>query len=349
VDPWLRGAVQAFQTEHLTIFYLGQGKTELQALPRSEVDSKVLPPTFTNLQALPTRSRYCVAMPVLTPQHSRIWAVLQVVLEDKKALISNVGFVPKTLQDFVTKDGGSTSNGFNDTQIGYLGLLCGMVGGVLLHIEKLEQRGKLVERVRAVQEAAITVNKAKTLADFEQRVKHMFAGFFSVNTIRVLFYDRDQHVLLISSSQMRRKGCTVVSIAKGIMGQVVQKQQVIHVPDITANPNVDPLTDGLQRSGKPVSSHAAMLVGPMLVDAGRTDSEGQSGQDLLGVVQILEKKRRNHIDGSTQTSEFTEDEQKLFQQLLVVGASAGARTVKVQQLQAQLAGTPHKMSALLSG
>jgi len=141
----------------------------------------------------------------------------------------------------------------------------------------------------------------------------------------------------------------VVSIAKGIMGQVVQKQQVIHVPDITANPNVDPLTDGLQRSGKPVSSHAAMLVGPMLVDAGRTDSEGQSGQDLLGVVQILEKKRRNHIDGSTQTSEFTEDEQKLFQQLLVVGASAGARTVKVQQLQAQLAGTPHKMSALLSG
>mmetsp|Transcript_66796 Transcript_66796/g.118245 ORF Transcript_66796/g.118245 Transcript_66796/m.118245 type:complete len:605 (+) Transcript_66796:44-1858(+) len=350
VDPWLRGEVAAVKTEHTTIFYLGQGKTELQALPRSDVDSKVLPPAFTDLQDLPARSRQSLAMPVLNLNEGRIWAVLQVVLEDKKALSSNVGFVPTILQDVVTKDGGSNSGtGFNDSQIGFLRLLCGLVGGVLVHIEQLSQRQKIVDRTRAVQEAAVNVNKAKTLADFEQRVKHLFANFFSVNTIRVLFFDREQHMLLISSSQMRRKGCATIGITKGIMGQVVQKQQVIHVADIRSNPNVDPVADGLQRTGKPVASHAAMLVGPMLVDASRTDAGGQTGQDLVGIVQLLEKKRKNTINGSIQISEFSEQEQQLFQQLLFVCANAGARTIKVQMLQAQLAGTPHKLQALLSG
>lgn len=86
--------------------------------------------------------------------------------------------------------------------------------------------------------------EAKTLADFEQRVKHLFSSFFSaqalafiravlsrckfsffivlsgqrpltywtppfskVSTIRVLFFDPDNRSLLISSSQMRKKAC----------------------------------------------------------------------------------------------------------------------------------------------
>lgn len=146
---------------------------------------------------------------------------------------------------------------------------------------------------------------------------------------------------------MRKKGATTISLTRGILGQCAQKQQVIHIPDIHQNPFVEPVSDGLQRNGKPVSSHAAMLVGPMLVESSRGDDKW-GGQELMGVVQLLEKKRRSP-DGATQSSEFTADEQNLFQQLLTVCSHAGSRTIKVQQLSAQLAGSPYNVQALLFG
>lgn len=345
VDPWLRKAVTIghSKTEQLTIFYLGQGKTELQALVRLE-ESKVCPPVFTDLQALPFRSKTCSAMPVLTPNRTRIWAVLQVTLEDSKIAESEANFVPRILQDAgVSQDINRLSQCFTDSHINYLQLLCAFIGGVLLHIERLDNRAKIVDRTRAIMEGAIDVNKARTLADFEQRVKHLFSGFFSVNTIRVLFFDHDSRCLLISSSQMRKKGTTTISITKGILGQCAQKKQVINIPDIHQNPFVDPIADGLQRNGRPVNTHAAMLVGPMLVEA-----SSDRGHELLGVVQLLEKKRRA-IDGSTQPSDFTPDEQQLFNQLLTVCSHAGSRTIKVQQLTAQIAQTPDNVQALLFG
>jgi len=350
VDPWLRKAVTSgnyAKTEQLTIFYLGQGKTELQALLRLE-ESKVCPPVFTDLQALPFRSRVCAALPVLTPNRSRVWAVLQVLLEEPRASDNEAGFVPRVLQDAgVSQESAPSHSTFTDAHVSYLQLLCSFIGGVLLYVERLEQRAKLVDRTRHIMEAAIDVNKAKTLADFEQRVKHLFSGFFCVNTIRVLFFDPDSKSLLISSSQMRKKGATTISLTRGILGQCAQKQQVIHIPDIHQNPFVEPVSDGLQRNGKPVSSHAAMLVGPMLVESSRGDDKW-GGQELMGVVQLLEKKRRSP-DGATQSSEFTTDEQNLFQQLLTVCSHAGSRTIKVQQLSAQLAGSPYNVQALLFG
>eukprot|EP00913_Durusdinium_trenchii_P031843 g29821.t1 len=75
VDPWLRKAVTIGHSKE-------KRKTELQALVRLE-ESKVCPPVFTDLQALPFRSKTCSAMPVLTPNRTRIWAVLQVTLEER--------------------------------------------------------------------------------------------------------------------------------------------------------------------------------------------------------------------------------------------------------------------------
>jgi len=347
VDPWLRKAVTLghSKTEQLTIFYLGQGKTELQALVRLE-ESKVCPPLFTDLQALPFRSKTGAALPVLTPNRSRVWAVLQVMLEDTKMAESEANFVPRILQDAgVSQEINLQSQCFTDSHVNYLQLLCSFMGGVFLHIERLEHRARIVDRTRSIMEGAIDVNKAKTLADFEQRVKHLFSSFFSVSTIRVLFFDPDSKSLLISSSQMRKKGTTTINMTKGILGQCAQKQQVICVADIHQNPFVDVVADGLQRNGRPVGKHAAMLVGPMLVESLRDE---RSGQELLGVVQLLEKKRRG-ADGSTQPSEFLPDEQQLFNQLLTVCSHAGSRTMKVQQLSAQLAGTPYNVQALLFG
>eukprot|EP00913_Durusdinium_trenchii_P031844 g29822.t1 len=140
---------------------------------------------------------------------------------------------------------------------------------------------------------------------------------------------------------MRKKGTTTISITKGILGQCAQKKQVINIPDIHQNPFVDPIADGLQRNGRPVNTHAAMW--------GLTDAELiRGGHELLGVVQLLEKKRRA-IDGSTQPSDFTPDEQQLFNQLLTVCSHAGSRTIKVQQLTAQIAQTPDNVQALLFG
>eukprot|EP00930_Biecheleria_cincta_P020039 TRINITY_DN15145_c0_g1_i3.p1 TRINITY_DN15145_c0_g1~~TRINITY_DN15145_c0_g1_i3.p1 ORF type:complete len:660 (+),score=99.58 TRINITY_DN15145_c0_g1_i3:42-1982(+) len=347
VDSWLREVVSSDDKgEAPVIFYLGQGKTELQALKRSEVATKISPPSFGDLQVLPYRSKTVAAFAVTTPNRSRIWAVLQVALEDSKSSRSNASFVPKMLSDRVKSADASRAH-FADSHVSYLQLVSGVVGGILVHIEKCAERRQQAIRTQAIMDGAVNVSKARSLADFEQRVRQLFTNFFSVNTIRVLIYDKESHMLLISSSQMGRKGCLSISISKGILGQCVQKRQVVNVNDVTTNPYVDPISDGLQRSGKPVVAHAAMLVGPMIVE--NSQSEERIGSELVGVVQLLEKKKRSTIDGSIQISEFTPEEQMLFSQLLSVCSNAGARTIMVQQLQAKLTNTAHSLTALLSG
>ncbi|CAE8709242.1 unnamed protein product [Polarella glacialis] len=268
LDPWLRTVAttkEYSKTEQPPIFYLGHGKQEIQALRHSS-NSKVSAPRFTDLAALPSRTRNSIAIPVCSPNAVRTWAVLQVVIEDTRGTVGGAApkLIQKMLQDVVLL---STSQfGFTDSQVSYLQLICGMVGGVLIHMEKLEQRARMVERTRASMEGTINVNKAISLADFEHRAKQVMAGFFAVNTIRVLFYDSDTKSLLISSSQMRKKGCVSSSISKGIVGQCAQKHQTFNVDDISLNPYIDPIADGLTRTGRPVGHHASMLVGPMIVD-----------------------------------------------------------------------------------
>lgn len=178
VDSWLRGVIASDDKDEApVIFYLGQGITELQALRRSEVVNKVAPPAFGDLQALPYRSKTVAAIAVSTPNRSRIWAVLQVILEDTKSTKSNTNFVPKPMQEFVKGVNGSEAN-FTDAHVSYLQLVSGVVGGVLVHIEQCAQRRKHSTRLQAVMDGAVMVSKAKSLADFEQRVKQLFTSFF---------------------------------------------------------------------------------------------------------------------------------------------------------------------------
>merc|ERR1719221_1275119 len=102
---------------------------------------------------------------------------------------------------------------------------------------------------------------------------------------------------------------------------------MIHVPQISQEPHVDPQADGLQRGGKPVSAQASMLVGPMLVD---DDQVSQGRNRLVGVVQLLERKKGFDAAG------FTYEEQELFQLLLGTCTQAAKKTLKVQELTARL-------------
>merc|ERR1711920_1069413 len=118
----------------------------------------------------------------------------------------------------------------------------------------------------------------------------MGGTFFNVNTIRVLWFDTESQKLLISSAQMRRKECMSFGLDKGIVGLCAKRQQVMHIANISQHPYVDAAADGLQRTGRPVGSHAAMLCGPLLIDS--DEAVGHDGSNLLGVVQLLERKKK---------------------------------------------------------
>lgn len=365
IDRWLRQAAtkeqQTKTLEQPAIFYLGQGKTELQVMRRSDnVPQKAVAPRFSDLQALPYRSRNAAAVAVKHPNQSRTWAVLQVVIDDASGETNAPP--PKVIKEVLKDDqlNDRTSASFLDVHVNYLQLLCGMVGGILLNIQQLQQRTIIVERNRSCIDSAVLVNKAKSIADFEQRVKHLLGSFFKVNTIRVLFYDPETDSLLLSSSQMRKKGCMAIPITKGIVGQCAQKRQMMFVNDLASNPWVDAVADGLQTTRQSAAGHSGMLVGPMLVDETEPSSpvssqaranvvsESTEGSALFGVVQLLEQKKgRANTDGSA--GGFQHEELVLFQQLLRVCAYAGSRTLKVQQLSAQLAGQTWSMQRLLSG
>merc|ERR1719336_866318 len=187
-----------------------------------------------------------------------------------------------------------------------------MAAGLLLQNERIMDRQRGVDRMRACMDVAVEVNKARSLQDFEQRVKHLFGTFFNVGSVRLLFYDSERKCLL-SSAQVRRKEPTAFGLEKGIVGLSARKMQVMHIASISQNPYVDPAADGLQRTGRPVGANASMLCGPLLGDS---DHGGLGESTLLGVVQLLEKRRKTSSEGTANTStsgEFSQEEQSLFQ------------------------------------
>merc|ERR1719433_2329198 len=62
VDPWLRSAAEAEYEGTPTIFYLGQGKAQLQVVGSAKARSE--PPCFSGLQVLPLFTRSSVAAAV---------------------------------------------------------------------------------------------------------------------------------------------------------------------------------------------------------------------------------------------------------------------------------------------
>jgi len=321
LDPWLRqecetGKDAGSTSSSPTVFYMGQGKQELQVLQQDGV--RPAAPCFDDLAKLPARARKFMATQLQMPVAKHRVGVLQVQhVEDKR----------KTDQPDATHDS------FTESQMMCLQLVCAVAGGLLEQQEdsmaQREQLGRYAESVNV----ATGLNKARSLPDFEQLVKCHLGTFFRVNAVRVLFYDHNSEKLLVSSAQMahtRRKECMAISQDKGIVGLCARRKEVLHIPNVSLHPYVDVVADGLQRQGKQIGAHAAMLCGPMVVDY-------DEGSRLVGVVQLMERtKVKRASKGDDMRTDFTAEEEQLFTQLLRVLAHCALRTLKVQAMALQL-------------
>lgn len=363
VDPWLRSSVTQEGAGQPALFHLGQGKTTVQAYCRE--GTRPEPPQF-HLPALPLRTRTTIAVSMQGPaSHTRL-AVLQAACADEKNERRSRIPTPRVLKQTGLADFRPTLEarepaGFTDSQLLYLQIVCNVAAGILEQLKRVEQTQRLLDRMHACVDVTVAINKARSLPDFEQRVKTLLGTFFSVNTVRTLFYDAETESLLASSAQMRRKGVMHLSLDKGVVGLCAKRQALIHVPNISQHPYIDATADGLHRTGKAVAMDAAMLCGPLVVDS---DDGGQ----MIGVVQLLERTKtektktnaqtttkRGANTGSTRSSEsageFSAEDQGLFQHLLRVCAHAAWRTYKVHDLSVAIAsgGQSMGLERLLSG
>jgi len=343
LDNWIRSASTAPGTEP-SLFYLGAGRSTVQVFHTDAARPE--PPRFGDMQALPMRTRNALAVTVQMPISHRKLALVQVVSTEEPGKKTKQ-FTPKELQDKVSPQQLPENQAcFTDSHLMYLQLVCNVAGGVLHQLKEIEGKHRLLEKMRSCVDVSVAINQARTLPDFEQRVKHMLGNFFSVSTVRVLFFDDTTNELLISAAQMKRTWVTKLSLEKGVVGLCAKRMAVVNVGNISHHPYIDAASDGLQRSGRPVSSEASMLVGPLVVD-------NVEEPKLVGVVQLLERRRHKAVAGEKgrgdgHGEEFSSEEQTLFAQMLRVCAQAAWRTFKVQELTAQLSGSPATLESMLA-
>jgi len=344
LDSWLRAAASD-KDDQPALFYLGSGRTTVQVFRTDGARAEA--PRFQDLQALPTHTRTALAVAVQMPSAHRKMAMLQVVAntEEPEKKHSPVKRPPKELQDKMMQQPTENQAGFTDAHLMYLQMVCNVAGGIMEQLKDAEKKSKLLDRMRSCVDVTVAINQARSLPDFEQRVKHLLGNFFAVNTVRVLFYEIDTDELLISSAQMRRKGLSRLGLDKGVVGLCAKKQQVVHVANISHHPYIDAAADGLQRSGRPISSESSMLVGPLVI-------ENVEGPRLVGVVQLLERRKVKDTEREAQSEkkgeEFSQEEQSLFTQLLRVCAQAAWRTYLVQELTGKVNDTPMSLAHMLS-
>mmetsp|Transcript_28082 Transcript_28082/g.61304 ORF Transcript_28082/g.61304 Transcript_28082/m.61304 type:complete len:648 (-) Transcript_28082:167-2110(-) len=347
IDPWLRKTTTSADVGQPTVYYLGQGSTQLQVLPQEGVRPE--PPRFPDVTGLPVRTRSCVAvaLQIPLPGRDRTLGVLQAVSVEapqvRKSRSPSRG--PKVLRGVL---GSSTakeprgSSGFGDSHLLCLQLACNVASGLLQQLERLEYKSRVLHKMSGCVEAVVAMNKCRSLPDFEQRVKHLFGMLFSVNLVRVLFFDEETGNLLISSVQVaqpKRKQVVEIELDKGIVGLCAKRRQIVHIANISQHPYVDMFADGLNRSGRPVNPQASMLCGPLVVDY-------DEGSRLVGVIQLLERSRK--VADASAWGEFSPEEQRMFEQLLRVCAHVVWRTFQVQELSAKLEGSSRSLPRMLA-
>jgi GAF domain-containing protein len=343
LDPWLRLSASEPAEGPPTLFYLGAGKMTVQVFRKDSTRAEA--PRFNDLQALPTRTHATLAVPIQMPTSHTKLAVLQVAASEDMREKRTARSAPKVLPDYVGMPAQDSHSGFTDSQLMYLQLLCNVAGGTLEQLKVVERKQRLLDHMRTCVNVSVAINQARSLPDFEQRVKHELGNFFAVTTVRVLFFEEETQELLISSAQMKRKGVSRLSMDKGVVGLCAKRQAVIHVANISHYPYMDAAADGLQRTGRPISAEASMLVGPLVI-------EQAAGVRLVGVVQLLERKKRitSNSPDAEPGNDFSTEDQELFKQILPVCANVAWRTFRVQDLEAQAAeGKPAGMAHLLAG
>lgn len=349
LDPWLRAVCTDNRKASPTLYHLGHGKTTVQVLQLDGKKSDA--PCFADLGALPHRTRTNMAVEVKMPSSHRRLAVLQVVVneemaKDKKAtgrkslvsrgMLPSRSLVDHELEEFDVPE----PTGFSDSQLMCLQLVSSIAGGTLEQQERLARESRNLIAVKNCVDIAVVVNKAGSLRDFEQRLKHQFAAFFHVRTVRVLFFNAPANTLLISSAQVRGRSAIAIRIDKGIVGLCARRQQLVHVPNVAHHPYVDAVADGLLRGGKPHVSNVSMLCGPMLVDH-------EDGSRLVGVVQLIERtKKQGSEDGDG--VDFTPEEQSNFEHLLQICSHVVCKAIRVQELSAEVGGNPSSLDRILA-
>jgi len=347
LDPWLRSVTRDPKEDNPMLFYLGAtAKASVEVFYTDE--KRAEPPRLGDLGALPTRNRTTLAVLIQMPTSHRRMAMIQVVVPEEKNDKGKTQTTERTvLKTTLTQDLETESkSGFTDSQLMYIQLCANVAGGILEQLKEVESKHRLLDRMHSCVDVSVAINQARSLADFEQRVKTLLGNFFGVTTVRVLFYDSSTDELLISSAQMKRKGVSRVTLDKGVVGLCASRQTVVHVGNISHHPYIDAGADGLQRSGRPVSSEASMLVGPLVIDS-------VEGSMLFGVIQLLERRKRKPGDAMQSADlkgeEFSAEEQSLFTQLLRVCAQAAWRTFKVQELTSQVNDKKLSLVDLLAG
>eukprot|EP00747_Dinoflagellata_sp_TGD_P169020 gnl/TRDRNA2_/TRDRNA2_196839_c0_seq1.p1 gnl/TRDRNA2_/TRDRNA2_196839_c0~~gnl/TRDRNA2_/TRDRNA2_196839_c0_seq1.p1 ORF type:complete len:655 (+),score=111.92 gnl/TRDRNA2_/TRDRNA2_196839_c0_seq1:50-2014(+) len=354
LDPWLRLVVPDASDGPAVLFYL-QGKVTVQVFHGDKGGGSAQQPLFSEVSALPYRAKRSMCLAMTMPGTGRRLAVLQAVSNEEKQgekKISHFGWdadaaasgsMPKVLKSTMTSISEKPKEdvNFTDSQLSCLQLVCHIAGGILEQRERLGQTHRLVDRMQSCTDVTVAVNKAKSLPDFEQRVKHMLSNFFGVSVVRVLLFNVETQELIISKAQMHRGSAMSIGIGRGVCGMCAKRQQVIHIANVSQHPYVDQIADGLHRPGKQIALDAAMLVGPLVLDS-------EEGHQLLGVVQLLERTRKatNATEDELGT-DFSIEDQSIFGQLLQVCAHAAWRTLKVQELHARLEGRPTDMANLL--
>jgi len=261
---------------------------------------------------------------------------------------------------------------FSDGQSTCLQLVCSLAGGVMEATERTDRlRVSNVRVVRCFQIAAI-VCKARTVADFEQRVKYALGYFFNVMMVRVLFYNESADELLVSATGQQAQGarrqpkfkrkCKSFYTDSGIVGQAVRKRMVINVGHALASPYVDAQADGLDMAPRPLNSESNMMVGPMSFEP----DDDKMTEVIVGVVQLVER-IENHSGKSGRSAwdegigagkdavverpgkDFTPEDELLFKTVLKVCGSVARRVLQLQQMTAANEGKTHLTLAQMLG
>lgn len=343
VDAWLRAAATKPNSKP-TIFHFEDGKVSLPVQVFHSDISRSEPPAVGDFNALPTRTHGMLCLAIQMPSTHKKLAILQVVSTEELPdhTTSKSMPLPKSLSGTMTsQDCQGSPSGFRDAQLMYLQLVCNIAGGILEQMRDAELKQQALKQMRSCVDVAVAINQAMSLADFEQRTKYHFGNFFAVTTARVLFYDSETDELISSSAQMNQKGITRLRLDKGVVGLCAKKQTLIHVANIAQHPYIDSAADGLLRTGQRVPSGASMLAGPMLVDS-------SNGPKLVGVVQLLEKRKQK--SGMAEVdSDFSTEEQNLFSQLLRVCSAVAYRIYTVQDLTCQVNDVPSGLTRMLAG
>mmetsp|Transcript_8844 Transcript_8844/g.19718 ORF Transcript_8844/g.19718 Transcript_8844/m.19718 type:complete len:618 (-) Transcript_8844:9-1862(-) len=347
VDDWLKSSCAQESSEPLTQYNVDGGKTTMYALQHRR-DKKTEIPIFSDVLSLPYQNANSAAFAVQMPgSHRRVAAFQATRMQDGVTAMpaSDAIAMPKVLQrtglakPVEVNLPEAKSRGFSDWHRVALQLACHVLGGVLEQHEARTTQVETFKKVRGAVNVAVALSKAPSLKEYELQTTTLLANFFNVSRARIFFYAAESEELFITSPILRRKGFSKATIQEGIVGLCARRRQPIHVSDTLHHPYFSSAVDLQQAtSEKRLKKNTAMLCAPLMLD---TSERGDS--QLLGVVQLLERRRQSGSDATG----FTEEEEVLFERLLEISSHVLWRLYKAEEAAAKMSGQPSSLEQLL--